>query len=201
MASLSLISGMAKTRKALAFIVLWAGCVTNTLANQDCDTLFDFTQSGAFEQWRPVNDNVMGGRSSGGPSAVLGGMRFSGVINTNGGGFSSVRARLPRQALMGMNALRLNWKPDNRRYQISIQTNITFRGRPVAYRSDLRSLTTDAWTQPTVFFSELKPTVFGQRINAPAFEADNARSISIFVNDGKDGPFVATIATISACAL
>ena len=44
-------------------------------------------------QWYSVNDGVMGGRSSGSFQVTDGKLRFSGVLNTNGGGFASIRTR------------------------------------------------------------------------------------------------------------
>lgn len=172
-----------------------------SMADDACTTLFDFSSPATVGEWRSVNDGVMGGRSRGGPEAIDKAMLFSGVINTNGGGFSSVRAPLAIASLSGKNAFRLDWKPDKRRYQISIQTNVTYRGRPIAYRADIRALASDEWLSPTIFFSELKATIFGQSINAPAFDPDNATRISLFINDGKDGPFRVEVASISACAL
>ena len=49
---------------------------------------FDTPDSHSF--WQPVNDGVMGGRSSGGPRFEDDRMIFQGVINTNGGGLSCV---------------------------------------------------------------------------------------------------------------
>ena len=44
-------------------------------------------------QWYVQNDTVMGGRSEGGFSIVDEELLFSGVTNTNGGGFSSIRTQ------------------------------------------------------------------------------------------------------------
>ncbi|MEO0576231.1 MAG: CIA30 family protein [Pseudomonadota bacterium] len=189
------------TAKALLVAVYGGFTMTSASAETGCSTLFDFSQPSAVSQWRSVNDNVMGGRSRGGPSVVADGLLFSGSINTNGGGFSSLRASLDIGSLGGMDAIRLEWQPDARRYQLSIQTNVRFRGRPVAYRADIRRLSVGDWSRPTVFFSELKPTVFGQRVRAPAFDPSRASSISLFINDGQDGPFRVAVRTISGCSL
>ncbi|MEM7613048.1 MAG: CIA30 family protein [Pseudomonadota bacterium] len=171
------------------------------MADDTCTALFDFGQPEATDGWRSVNDTVMGGRSRGSASYGDSAMLFSGIINTDGGGFASVRARLPAPGLAGANAIRLRIKPDARTYQVSIQTNVRFRGRPVAYRATIRTLTVGEWSEPTVFFSELTPTVFGQRVNAPVFNPDNASVISLYVNDGLDGPFELVVGEISRCAI
>ena len=83
------------------------------------ELLTDFTDADHNAGWRVVNDNVMGGRSIGelsfqtpegaGMSAGAGegSMTFEGYINTNGGGFASVRLPLPDETLVGVTAIRL----------------------------------------------------------------------------------------------
>jgi hypothetical protein len=41
--------------------------------------------------WQIVNDTIMGGRSESGFVTENGQLQFSGVLNTNGGGFASLR--------------------------------------------------------------------------------------------------------------
>ena len=53
--------------------------------------LCDFAEPDEGGRWRTVLDGVMGGRSTGSFEVRDGSMVFTGVLNTNGGGFSSVR--------------------------------------------------------------------------------------------------------------
>ena len=53
--------------------------------------IYDFTEDNPATNWITVNDNVMGGRSEGGFSFKKKRLIFSGITNTNGGGFSSIR--------------------------------------------------------------------------------------------------------------
>ncbi|MEN7344324.1 MAG: CIA30 family protein [Pseudomonadota bacterium] len=167
----------------------------------DCEVLFDLSEEPSLMAWQTVNDNVMGGRSIGGPAFVDGTLRFQGAINTNGGGFSSIRARLQPEALTGRNALKLEIRPDARTYQVSFRTGSRYYGRPVAYRADMRSLSPGEWSETTVFFSELKPTVFGRRVRAREFDPLDARDLSLFIADGIDGEFSLSIRRISACTI
>jgi hypothetical protein len=50
--------------------------------------LADFPASTREQPWFVVNDGVMGGRSEGGFRLGESALVFSGVTNTNGGGFS-----------------------------------------------------------------------------------------------------------------
>ena len=55
------------------------------------ETIADFSK-GETVEWRTVNDNVMGGRSVGDFKVGGSTLNFKGRTNTNGGGFSSIRA-------------------------------------------------------------------------------------------------------------
>lgn len=74
-------------------------------------------------QWFVQNDNVMGGRSEGGFELDSGTVYFSGVTNTNGGGFSSIRSRALNLDLSDFSGIRLKVKADGRKYTWSIQTD------------------------------------------------------------------------------
>ncbi len=171
-------------------------------AQERCVTLFDFAADpDDARRWQTVNDGVMGGRSRGGFSVEDGLIRFSGVINTNGGGFSSIRARVPATSLAGNDVLKLKVRADARDYRVNLQTDVGFRGRPVSYTAPIRVLTPGKWQESTVFLSELQPTVFGQRVSAPPFEPRAASVISIILSDGLDGPFSIDIERVRACRL
>ena len=54
------------------------------------DVVWDFRTTGTTD-WRPLNDGVMGGKSSSTLSSTRDGVEFTGEVNTNGGGFASFR--------------------------------------------------------------------------------------------------------------
>lgn len=72
----------------------------NQLRADGCVVLTDFKGANENRRWRMVNDNVMGGRSKGSVTFKGGVLVFSGSINTNGGGFSSVRMYLGKQSMV-----------------------------------------------------------------------------------------------------
>ena len=192
---------MNKALVSLVWFALVATVGSGPADAEDCEVLFDLTDESSLRLWRTVNDSVMGGRSIGGPAFVDGALRFQGAINTNGGGFSSIRAALAPEALSGRNALKLEIRPDARTYQVSFRTGSRYYGRPVAYRADMRSLSPGDWSEATVFFSELKPTVFGRRVRAREFDPSDAGDLSLFIADGVDGEFSLSVRRISACSI
>jgi hypothetical protein len=95
----------------------------------------DFDTSAEIRAWRAVNDGVMGGLSSGGPRFDNGQMIFQGVINTNGGGFSSVRSSVPRGALSKSSGIKLRVRTDGRNYKLTLRSSAAWRGRRVSFQA------------------------------------------------------------------
>jgi len=87
-----------------------------------------------ISQWRTVLDGVMGGRSTGNRFAQDGHMTFKGSINTNGGGFSSIRRPMSRGDMERAEALKLKIKQDGRGYRLTFRTSARFRGRSISYQ-------------------------------------------------------------------
>ena len=79
------------------------------------ETIADFSK-GETVEWRTVNDNVMGGRSVGDFEVGDSTLNFKGRTNTNGGGFSSIRASAQSLDLEGATGFRLKLKGDGRKY-------------------------------------------------------------------------------------
>ncbi|MGC6459866.1 MAG: CIA30 family protein [Akkermansiaceae bacterium] len=153
----------------------------------------------AGKQWKTVNDNVMGGRSKGGPAFADGKLTFSGSTNTNGGGFSSIRTNPAPVDLSGYAGILMRIKSDGRGYTTSIRTNVS-RG---AWKTPFRAaLTAPAGEWATVFvpFEDFKPTMFGNRItkNAPKLDVSKFQSVGFHLYDKKDGPFKLEVDWIKA---
>jgi hypothetical protein len=76
----------------------------------------------AFVGWHALNDTIMGGRSSGSCSVGRAGLRFSGELIEQGGGFVSVRSPLfsPPLDLSAFAALRLDLAGHGRRFKLAV---------------------------------------------------------------------------------
>ena len=151
--------------------------------------------------WQAVNDGVMGGRSSGGPSFDGGVMTFSGVINTNGGGFSSVRAGLQDGILAGQSGIKMRVKTDGRAYKLTLRSDAFFRGRNVAFQAPVPQTARGEWAEVTIPFLDLRPSIFGRPLRGPKFEPSEARSIGLILSDGQDGPFAFEVDWLKSCRL
>lgn len=182
---------------AAAAIVIPAAHTMNDDA--DCSALAVFDSPEAVDAWRAVNDNVMGGRSSGGPQYRDGELVFSGSINTDGGGFSSIRAPLASGALAGVDGLKLTIRSDGRGYRLTLRSDVQYRGVDVAYRAEIAVARPGEWSDSVVLFDDLEPSVRGRSVPAPAFDPAKAASIGIIISDGEDGPFELAVRSIHTC--
>ena len=165
----------------------------------DCVRLTDFATEAERRAWQTVNDNVMGGRSSGGPSFSNGLLVFSGVTNTDGGGFSSLRLPLEPEALSEFDRVVLRAKPDGRDYMITFDDNVSSRDRRVSHRAPLGFERRNEWQEVSVSFDELFPAIFGRRIDDLPFDKTLATRMGIMISDGLDGPFRLEVDWIDAC--
>lgn len=170
-----------------------------TAAPRDCFTVADFSEAAEPRAWASVNDGVMGGRSSGGPSFAEGAMVFSGVINTNGGGFSSVRRAVEPGVLAGADDIMVRVKTDGRAYRLTIRTAERFMGRSVAYTADIEAGPGGEWVEAYVPFDAFSASVFGRTVPAAPLDPATAWSIGIILGDGRDGPFEMQAEWIKAC--
>lgn len=168
----------------------------------ECALLTDFTEPESNSRWITVNDNVMGGRSDGSFEISGGRLSFTGDINTNGGGFSSIRWTVPEGKLRDNEAVRIRLKTDGRAYNLNLRTRTRVRGRQLTYRGDLGQEGSTEWQEVIVKFDDLVPTIFGQVVRpAPTFDPVNVQTLGFILADGQDGVFHAEIDRIDVCRL
>lgn len=171
------------------------------LAQEFCPVKIDFSNSQQIAAWQAVNDGVMGGRSSGAPRFDNGVMIFEGVINTNGGGFSSLRAGVQDGLLSGQTGMKIRVKSDGRDYKLTLRTDAFYRGRRVAFQAPVPQTQLGEWAEVTVPFLDLAPSIFGRPLRGPVFMPEEARQVGIIISDGKDGPFRLEVDWIKSCVL
>ncbi|MEP6343120.1 MAG: CIA30 family protein [Maricaulaceae bacterium] len=160
----------------------------------------NFGKADSYTKWRAVNDGVMGGRSSGGPSFENGYMVFKGNINTDGGGFSSVRADVTPGQLSGAIGLSLRVKSDGRNYKITLRTDERYNLRPVSFQVAIPQTPTGKWSTVSVQFDDLVASVFGRSVMGATFNKSNIKELGIILADGRDGAFRLDIDWIKAYA-
>ncbi len=165
-----------------------------------CTSLVEFESEDENSRWLTVNDNVMGGQSEGGPSFADGVMTFSGSVNTDGGGFSSLRLNLEPEQLLGFDRVVFHARTDGRNYMVTFDDNVRARDRRVSHRFEIPFTPTDQWQTASVRFDELFPAIFGRPIEDTPFQAELATRLGIMISDGLDGPFRIEIDRIELCS-
>ena len=164
-----------------------------------CEPITDFESAEANEQWVVVNDGVMGGRSSGDRAFTDTTMVFSGAINTNGGGFSSLRLPLGPGVLAGHDRIVFRARADARSYMVTFDDSSPGRNRRVSFRAPIEFETTGEWETVSVAFADLFPAAFGTPVIDDPFRPDLATRMGIMLSDGIDGEFTLEIDTIEVC--
>ena len=110
----------------------------NTTRNEM--VVFDFQKSDTLNDWRTVNDGVMGGLSLG--EFVIGDSNtavFQGTVSLeNNGGFSSTRTSPRLFNVAGFDGMLLRLKGDGKRYQFRLRVDDRFDG--IAYRYPFKTV-------------------------------------------------------------
>ncbi len=163
--------------------------------------LCDFADPSARAAWYPMNDTVMGGRSRGGPSFEQDRLVFSGVTNTQGGGFSSIRVPLPKAVLREAEGLRVRAKSDGRDYQASFTTDARIWGMRVSFRAPLDLHSPSQWLDAVVRFQDLRATLRGRPKPKARFDPARVETFGFFIFDRRDGPFRLEVEHIAILAL
>ena len=165
--------------------------------NDEGLVLTDFTSRTSDLGWYVVNDNVMGGRSSGDFEQDQGELSFAGSTNTNGGGFSSIRTQPLQLDLSNHAGIALRVKGDGRRYTWRLTTDARWRGRQVSYWADFQTKN-GAWSTVTIPFTSFVPRFRGYRLEGPALSSAQITGMGLMIFDNEDGPFQQQLASVRA---
>lgn len=156
-------------------------------------TLMNFDNSPQEPRWIALNDGVMGGRSSGGPTVADGKLEFSGEISlANNGGFSSVRSVGRDFDLGGASAVVLRVRGDGRRYQLRLASDARYRGIAVSYGAGFDT-TAGEWTEVRVPLASLEPTVRGSSLQGPPLNPSQVHEIGLLIADKREGAFALAV--------
>ncbi|MDG2111087.1 MAG: CIA30 family protein [Actinomycetota bacterium] len=159
----------------------------------------DFESDDANQQWSVVNDDVMGGRSLGGLSFNAGILTFEGEIDTDGGGFSSLRLPLEPQTLSPYDRIELRARPDDRTYMVTFDDDPASGNRRVSHRAPIEFTASGQWQTISVPFDKLSPAIFGRPIDHLPFRKHLATRMGLLISDAVDGPFRLEIDWIDLC--
>ncbi len=172
---------------------------TTPAASSSCIRLASFDTREGNDLWQVVNDDVMGGRSLGDLSFTDTSMVFAGAINTDGGGFSSLRLQLEPNLLAEATTIVFRAKADGRSYDVTFRDELEGRNRRVTHRTTLPFKSPGEWETVSIEIGDLYETIFGEPVEAEPFRPELASRIGIMISDGIHGPFELAIEWIEAC--
>lgn len=157
------------------------------------DRLINFDNTPHEPRWVAVNDDVMGGRSSGGAVLEGGHLNFSGELSLeNNGGFSSVRSVGRDFDLSGATAVVLRVRGDGRCYQLRLATDARSRGVAVSFGAVFVTCAGE-WIEVRVPLKSLKATVRGSALQGPQLDPSQVRQIGLLIADKRDGAFALAV--------
>lgn len=148
--------------------------------------------------WYSINDNVMGGKSSGSSSENGDHLRFFGSINTDGGGFASIRHDISASQFMGADRIRLAVQSDGRTYSVQLQDESN-RQLSTSHRAPILVAASNEYEVIEVLFKDFVPTFRGRQIQSDPFSTATASTIGIMISDAIDGPFNLKLRWIEVC--
>lgn len=156
--------------------------------------IIDFTKPTEYQNWLAINDNVMGGISTGRLTYNKKSCQFQGELSlVNNGGFSSVKRSiesLPQE----VNTAVLLFVGDGRSYQLRL--TIWKDGSPIHYKHDFSTI--EGKSQKKVFhLKDFQAVSRGRLLNeAPELVADNIKHVGFLIADKQTLPFALNLIQI-----
>ncbi len=156
-------------------------------------TIFDFTNNSNLQNWRIVDDVVMGGRSAGNFNVTNEGYgKFWGKVSLeNNGGFSSVRYVFDETKVQDYTKIILNIKGDGKKYQFRIKE------KSQDYYSYIMPFSTSGeWETIEIALEDMYPSFRGRKLNIPNFSGNSIEELALLIANYKAEEFSLLIQSI-----
>lgn len=149
-------------------------------------TIFDFNSESNIQNWRIIDDVVMGGRSNGNFKVNTDGHgEFSGYVSLeNNGGFSSVRYNFKTINSSGYTSFKIRLKGDGKPYQFRAKSSERQR-----YSYIYEFQTSGEWETVTIPFDQMVASFRGNRLNLPNFNGEEMEEIAFLIGNKKEQAF------------
>ncbi len=148
--------------------------------------IFDFNKKSEVQDWKIVDDDVMGGRSSSTFKLSEDGFGvFEGNISLdNNGGFSSVQFRFDKTKIKEYTKVIIKLRGDGEKYQFRIKSNSR------DYYSYISTfLTSGEWQEIEIPLKDMYPSFRGRTLDLPNFSNDYIEEIAFLIGNKKAGKF------------
>jgi len=164
--------------------------------NQLTRTTPELTQLHRQLQWQQFNDNVMGGQSSSAFAWQDRCLIFSGFVNTNGGGFASIRTESDPDLAQNFTGIikpmiSIEIQGDQQRYQLGVQTQAKLN-----YWVDVDSPA--QWQTLSFPLTRFVAKRRGHPVkDAAPLEVTDITGFNLMISHGQHGPFELQIRNLS----
>ena len=148
--------------------------------------IFDFNAHADIQNWKIVDDVVMGGRSAGTFSINDEGFGvFEGNISLrNNGGFSSLRYTFSRTNVNNYTKIIIKLRGDGKKYQFRIKSNT---GDYYSYISTF--VTSGEWQEIAIPLKDMYPGFRGRKLDMPNFDNAYIEEIAFLIGNKKEETF------------
>lgn len=148
--------------------------------------IYAFTAQSKVNEWRIVNDDVMGGISESSIACTAAGHGlFSGHVSMeNNGGFASIQLNTRIQLAKEQKYIVLRIKGDGKAYEFRMKSEIS------QYESYVHSFATSGeWQTIKLPISEFYPQFRGRRLNSPNFNFNTIEQVSFLIANKQEEDF------------
>ncbi len=157
-----------------------------SITTMNTQIIFDFNKNADIQDWRIVDDIVMGGRSLGRFALSPEGFGlFEGHISLdNNGGFSSVRYQFNKINVDANSHMRVKLKGDGKDYQVRIKDKTNHY-----YSFIMPFATFGKWQDLDIPLKEMYPTFRGRKLDMSNFSSDGIEEIAFLIGNKKQEDF------------
>lgn len=148
--------------------------------NTSKEIIFDFNKNVTINNWRIVDDVVMGGISNGNFKLNKDGHgEFYGAISLeNNGGFSSLRYRFQPKDVKNYQFVVLRVKGDAKKYQFRVKDNVSNYYSFIAVFQ-----TSEEWQTIKIPLLEMYPAFRGRKLNMDNFSSKEIEEIAFLIGN------------------
>ena len=158
----------------------------SSFVQTDTNEIYKFTALTKVNEWRIVNDGVMGGISK--SSLILndlGNGQFMGHVSlANNGGFASIQLNKTIKLVDEKKFIILRIKGDGKSYEFRLKSQIS---QPESYVHQF--ITTGDWEIIKLPISEFYPQFFGRKLNTPNFNFKSIEQLSFLIANKQEEDF------------
>lgn len=148
--------------------------------------IYTFSSQSNIKEWRPVNDDVMGGISESSLRLTSAGYgQFSGHVSlANNGGFASIQLNTTIQRTAEQKFIVLRVKGDGKNYEFRLKGS---NSQSESYVHPFK--TSGEWETLNLAISEFYPQFRGRKLNTPNFNFNTIEQLSFLIASKQEEDF------------